>query len=839
MPTSRSISLFVRVGLCLAFAAARMPALASAKIEIMGVSPRDVAASPSDIFDEVSAGLENVGVSAKVYFQAVPTEGATVTGYHWQIVASPSGSSAALSATDQEIVTLRPDKVGVWTIALGILETGNVVENVQQSINVATYAGAGVFNTHQPPDPHAPHCGTGFCHGGDNADPDLAVAPEWIQSHHAQKLQNHLKGQRGSDYDVSCLQCHTVGYNLNPEVENGGFDDVAHDIGYDLNQIPPLVADAFTFQVDNFPQMPAELQNLASIQCENCHGPGATHPASLQNPDHGISGVNLGFKQCAQCHDSLRPEGQQFYQWNTSSHPVTAEAAEGDVAKTASCLKCHTGEGFVDVQIEGKAPTVIPDPNSVTCSTCHDPHFSEFDHQLRVAGDYTFDSGQTFTGAGLGGLCMHCHNSRVSDPGVTVNTSSRGTHHGPQGDMLKGINGASFNLSFTSNSAHANVVSDKCVHCHMAPAPVPGAEPPTVGEHTFAMAVDTPQGEVNNVVNVCDGCHAGLSDYDRPARGDYDGDGVVEGIQTEIEGLFDLLQPGLLALGGTSVDPDTGKISITSGGFAALTEAQKSALYNYNFVMEDHSEGVHNAAYAVQLLQRSYWGVYGRPISKDLPGIKLRGPDDPSALPEGAPTLNQVIDQGNANARLLWSMPSVAEPAQFLGFAYDIYPQNFVNFGVNGLFQPFLSYATNGTLPLGRSGAYHVWVGTQYPDSSFFPTNTPFTGIIYSGMPHEPLNVTAQALPGVKAQLHWAPDIYGTFAYWVIAYQISSKSFVNTTGPLGSALWQGVAYGSSDFTNGTMTLKVPQPGQYVLFIGALAWDFQTFSEFASANVTVP
>jgi hypothetical protein len=43
-------------------------------------------------------------------------------------------------------------------------------------------------------------------------------------------------------------------------------------------------------------------------------------------------------------------------------------------------------------------------------------------------------------------------------------------------------------------------------------------------------------------------------------------------------------------------------------------------------VLEDGSYGVHNTAYAVQLLQRSYYGVYGRSIQQDYPQIALRGP---------------------------------------------------------------------------------------------------------------------------------------------------------------------------------------------------------------------
>jgi hypothetical protein len=152
-----------------------------------------------------------------------------------------------------------------------------------------------------------------------------------------------------------------------------------------------------------------------------------------------------------------------------------------------------------------------------------------------------------------------------------------------------------------------------------------GAEPLMMGGHTFAMSVATDAGHVENAVNACSTCHIGLDTYDRPAGGDYDGDGSELGIQTEVDGLFDLLRPGLLALPGTTLSSH-GYIEISSGGFTALNPDQKRALYNFNFAWKDGSKGIHNPSYAVQILQRSYYGVYGRPINQDYPDTDLRGP---------------------------------------------------------------------------------------------------------------------------------------------------------------------------------------------------------------------
>ena len=61
------------------------PAQPLADLDIMAVSPRDIAASPSDIFDEASSGLPSVGVGQKVYLEAVPHSGATISGYEWAV----------------------------------------------------------------------------------------------------------------------------------------------------------------------------------------------------------------------------------------------------------------------------------------------------------------------------------------------------------------------------------------------------------------------------------------------------------------------------------------------------------------------------------------------------------------------------------------------------------------------------------------------------------------------------------------------------------------------------------------------------------------------------------
>jgi hypothetical protein len=120
------------------------------------------------------------------------------------------------------------------------------------------------------------------------------------------------------------------------------------------------------------------------------------------------------------------------------------------------------------------------------------------------------------------------------------------------------------------------------------------------GGHTFSMTWD--QGtNVVDLVTACVECHGPITKFDFK-RQDYDGNGIVEGVQTEVRGLLAklafMLPPAGVPKEELSIDKTWNK-------------QQLKAAYNYLFVAEDKSFGIHNLSFAVGLLKASIADMTG------------------------------------------------------------------------------------------------------------------------------------------------------------------------------------------------------------------------------------
>ncbi|MCX7015471.1 MAG: right-handed parallel beta-helix repeat-containing protein [Candidatus Sumerlaeota bacterium] len=240
------------------------------------------------------------------------------------------------------------------------------------------------------------------------------------------------------------------------------------------------------------------------------------------------------------------------------------------------------------------------------------------------------------------------------------------------------------------------------------------------------------------------------------------------------------------------------------------------------------------------------WRYYWKVMARNSAG---QTPSDIWAFavePLGPPSLESVTDDGGATAQLAWSPPAEL-PAQFLGFAWDIYQANWVQrFWNNTMWQPFADSATTGTMDLGFTGAYHVWISSQYLDGYWVACVNPWTGILYSGTPHTPVVMSVEKRGGLNVRLHWTPEIYGTWHNQIIAYKVG-EGFPAVIGPSGNQQWHFIDYGAlaydtskASFLNGWADFTLPSAGDYWLLIRGVGWlPPYPAGEYGTAFVSVP
>ena len=321
--------------------------------------------------------------------------------------------------------------------------------------------------------------------------------------------------------------------------------------------------------------MPAQLQNLANIQCENCHGPGSQHP--------GAPSISLDVKVCASCHQDgthhVYPE-----QWENSPHSGGYESDSSIGGTRAGCSQCHSPAGFIGVATDhvsagitnaAGANAVASSTGPLTCQVCHDPHnvkmFPESAHQLRVydtvqignplltnsptvyvgLGDslttanlQLTNSTITVTNAGLSAACMVCHNERMWPTQIQV--SGSGTNQmfyqtttpdmSTAGEIFAGLGAYDYG-QVMGNSFHTYLADCQMCHMYVLPAPNSAGVPQAaisingvvtnvttalydqyanlLGSHTFEVGYQyTGTNGVTNVVQnvaACNQCHASFA----------------------------------------------------------------------------------------------------------------------------------------------------------------------------------------------------------------------------------------------------------------------------------------------------------------------------------------
>jgi hypothetical protein len=565
-------------------------------IKVLPVSHHDLEQGIPDTtrWHSVSAGLKAVGVGELVYLEAMSDS--NITSILWTPT-FPPGSSAILDNTAEIITAFRPDMEGFFEVQL----TVNGVADTSITIVSNTYYGVGHVDSIMV-DPADNGC---FCH---NSAPGGSKAGEWAGTGHSTIFKLGVDGIISSHYSESCVECHTLGYNTEPEAVNGGFDDVALNLGWTFPAHPQ--AGEWDNIGLNFP----DLAVVASIQCENCHGPFGDF--TFGHMQGALPDISIDAGMCGRCHD----EPWRHYrneQWKHSPHnfdPKVSAHGAGARGASSSCVDCHSGAGFIEEKDEDYEVGDLYDtagPGNVSCATCHEPHGVE----VRTTADVELGNGAMVSAGGSGKLCMNCHKSRRDAETYAVAYHDHyGPHYGPQADMLAGDNVVTFGGgAYPSGQAHITA-GDACVTCHMAPTPGAGVAPDPndpaqygrdrVGDHTFHIYWEGDgTAELDHTAG-CTGCHGAKSSFDEfLADMDYDADGTIEPVQEEARGMMDKLAVELRPVGVTEVVVDTN-----------YTTVEFQAAYNLFFVQEDGSKGIHNWVFTRSLLNRTYVSLTGHPM---------------------------------------------------------------------------------------------------------------------------------------------------------------------------------------------------------------------------------
>jgi len=345
--------------------------------------------------------------------------------------------------------------------------------------------------------------------------------------------------------------------------------------------------------------------SLMFIQCtsdaeiigpQGVAGINGTNGIDGTNGTNGADGVD-GTATCVSCHsENHRTPIENSYL--LSSHNNQTIMYDGSTLTDytnksyfyGSCARCHSNEGYIDY-INGEEAATINNPTVITCTTCHEKHSTfdfendGYDYALRNFEPVTLivDETKTIDFGDTSNTCAQCHQPRTATPTsidgkFTISSSHWGPHHGPQATLIEGIQGANIvgNTAYPTPGSATHRTGSSCVKCHMGET-TDGSD----GAHSWVQTL-----------NACTTCH-------------------TSGAPSEVGGLTEDMETlAILLEAVTGEDAETGDPIVgiihdghPQEGIFTITEAE--AAWNYLFILEDKSGGIHNPAYAKALIKNS------------------------------------------------------------------------------------------------------------------------------------------------------------------------------------------------------------------------------------------
>jgi hypothetical protein len=501
--------------------------------------------------DAVNANPDSIAQGGSVELTAEVTASplAGDLSYAW------FAAAGSFDVTEGDTVTWKaPDDPGAYTVSVHVTD-GTYIGIGSRAIGVGMYA-----PTVTPYYIGGPSCG---CHS--------SVVTAWEETGHAHAWATLQESGHPAAY---CNPCHVVGYVGAPG--NSGYDE-------------------------------APISKFVNVQCENCHGPASDHL--------GGSAIEASYDVmvCGQCHEGTHHP--YLSEWEASPHSFeVGEEWKGEFS--SSCWGCHEGVAgakrlsgdlstfYGSGAVSTRPDTTIAPAGPINCQTCHDSHSAENMGQLRTVADVVLvtsnEETPIITEGGTGKLCMQCHHARRGHETQVPNGRSHfGTHSSPQADMIAAKSGylnvapSEFNWAGPSHL----YVQNSCKTCHINRVEYISESSPASTGHTFLPTTAA-----------CQNCHGTINSFrEIPAAGDFDGNGTVDGLQDEVDGLIELCIEALVASGLDT----TGGLEAPFAYDSTSTLQQREVGWNVIFVESDASHGVHNPDYAVQLLQQSYQYLTG------------------------------------------------------------------------------------------------------------------------------------------------------------------------------------------------------------------------------------
>ena len=549
--------------------------------------------------NSVSPGLPVFANGTYVYLSAVNVgSDEEITSSTFTLLTKPATSTAVLEDVGSlGWKGLKADVKGAYKIELSITTaSGSDLDTL--TVYAGDYVGVGTVDGVAA---SGMTCMT--CHNNAGYPVFQDIFTRWAESGHANIFREQIDvDSAASHYSTSCMKCHTTGYDHNLAASNNGFDDVALSLGW----VYPGHTNPGSW--DNIKTNYAGLVKFAVIGCENCHGAGSSHTSFIQSGSEFLTAATYAAGSCAQCHDE--PWRHDIYaMYENSGHSESVwEITTGSNANTGNlndCGRCHDGRIYIQFtkgtqRIDEKTLTEA-EATHITCQTCHDPHGNSNVASLREApaGSDTLANGFAYD-AGIGGMvCMNCHKNRREAEATSltsITNSHWGPHHSVQADNFFGQNAASFDGNGYLTNSHQYAITDACVTCHMvATVDTGNVNRDKVGGHSWNL--NNPETGYDHTT-ACTSCHGPKDSFeDFEALTDYDGDGSVESIQGEVEGLLQNIRILL---------PPTGVDSVDYAEVGAMNDLTvKKAYWNYLLISYDGSNGMHNSKFAFDVLTKT------------------------------------------------------------------------------------------------------------------------------------------------------------------------------------------------------------------------------------------